>query len=63
MFYKNGSFANGGSASWVHRNVNTGLTCVVLDLDSDDYVELYTRQTSGQTKDLQGNLFGGYKLF
>ena len=61
--YKNGSYASGGIATWVHRNVQTGLTCVVLDLDTDDYVELYTRQGSGQTLNLQGNLFGAYKLF
>ena len=63
FIYKNGSNVSGGSATWVHRNVQVGVTVCTLDLDADDYVELYGRQTSGQTLNLQGNLFGGYKLF
>ena len=60
--YKNGSNVSGGGASWVHRNVQTGLTSVTVDLDADDYVEMYARQTAGNTQSLVPVLFGGYKL-
>jgi len=60
--YKNGLYVSGMSASVVHRNVQIAVTVGVIDLDADDYIELYGIHQFGETKNLQGNLFGAYKI-
>ena len=60
--YKNGSSVSGMSSSVVHRNVQIAVTVGIIDLDADDYIELYGRHQFGDTRNLQGMLFGGYKL-
>ena len=64
--YKNGSSDSDRvlDTQGSHHHYETKKVNGIVYLNgSSDYVELYGRQTSGQTLNLQGNLFGGYKLF
>jgi len=61
-FYKNGSAVD-PLVRIVNQNVNSAYMAFTIELNgTSDYVEMFGLQNSGGTLDLQGLVFGGYKL-
>ena len=64
MIYKNGSLESRFSHS--HWHYETIMINGIIDLDTDDYVEIYGQQGSGSTRyttdDVDFNYFAGFKI-